>query len=394
MAFIDTVVSEKNFETELVAKLGWISVTRFMRVAYTRDTNPMTCGVLHHIFKSPNGDLFGIARATDVYSATSGIQAVFSDAYERFYRDRRLQNFYLYTLEKFDESFTRNHSVVVNSSPLRNALDVENISGAKDLDVFQSPMIPIIMRKRENEEVFFENMVYTNWWEDSLIRVRGYVDNKMAFITVQSDNAPRWEDNLVPRIPLFLGRFQSFSAEAKGNLAIFGGSQGRFDPDDYSNRTPLPIAQTYKSHPGNGISDVIVRRTKYGARYQAHYLAWNTTPNAMEPTLEGYPRSWNTPPGYMFNPSAYANEVFSSEVYIVHPEHGYYGFIPNIILTNQLSILDGDILEVETSTCQVFNGTEWEGDFDEYIYTEIDAPSPLTIPGRSIHRSAGIGIKS
>ncbi|MBJ8206168.1 hypothetical protein JDS91_34025, partial [Bacillus cereus] len=91
----------------------------------------------------------------------------------------------------------------------------------------------------------------------------------------------------------------------------------------------------YVNHPSNGIDSVMIKKTKYGARYQEHFLRWNVPPNLMPPTREElrlvknaqgtekeeeyarkYPRAWNyLRYGYYqydFHASRYSNKIHTS----------------------------------------------------------------------------------
>jgi hypothetical protein len=397
MPFISTNLSEGNFLTELTEILTtngeederWKLHAKFTRVAYSLGTdNPLVCAAKHYIFKSPLGDLFGIAVTSDVFQVNT-TNNLLSLGKSRLESDKRLLNLYLYTVEKFDLSDNVDHVIGTNYPVLRKALDVEYIFTNKP-ETYQSPIIPITLRKKDDNEKFFgSDKKYANWWEDSRVRITGYFDNGMLIFTIKADNAPSWSNYDVPRIPIFFGRFEAFGKDYSDNVALFAGTYNSSSNTDFE---PIfPIGKNYYPSPGNGISNVIVRKTKYGSRYQAHYLSSNTPPKLMPPNIDDYPQ-YNKPAyHYQYNPSKYSDEIHASLAYIVHPEHGVYGFLPNIILTEQLSILDGDILDVQSWKCHVWNGGNPHSHWEHYLYREIDSVSPLTIPG-TIHKTAGLGI--
>jgi len=48
----------------------------------------------------------------------------------------------------------------------------------------------------------------TNWWNDSLIKVLGFIDSESAFLILNSDTSPvNGQGNAVPSIPIYMGQF-------------------------------------------------------------------------------------------------------------------------------------------------------------------------------------------
>lgn len=368
MPYVDLKVSEDSFQFELAYLLQtmggegerWEIYAQFIRTAYTLgSSNPSICSAQHYILKSPKGDLFGMAITSDIFEGSSiSLSEIDYLGKERLESDKRLLNLYVYTLEKFDLEDNLDHVIGTNDSPIIKALDVEYIKTDKP-KTYQSPIVKMQLRKSESNEKFFGDYKrYSNWWEDSFIRIKGYFDDRMLFLTIQADNTCAWSVNEVPRIPLFFGRFDSFSSDIDKNVALFGGT---YSPYSIEVTPILPIKKEYFTQPGNGINNIIVRNTKYNERYQAHYLSSLTSGGVITAT----------------------DEIEASLAYIVHPEHGVYGTIPNIILTNQLSILDGDILEVSSLKCNVIQG-ELHSHWDNYIYTKINSLSPLTVANKEL----------
>src|SRR5690606_14631988 len=132
------------------------------------------------------------------------------------------------------------------------------------------------------------------------------------------DSAPAWEDNNVTIVPFFFGNLvvKGATEPNKTPIAMLGGTQVDkffdFDNIEIKTETLQPITRNYVNHPSNGIDSVMVKKTKYGARYQEHFLRWNVPPNLMPPTREElrlvkdamgaekeeefarkYPRAWN-----------------------------------------------------------------------------------------------------
>ncbi|MEC0276798.1 hypothetical protein [Peribacillus frigoritolerans] len=356
----------------------WTQLAQFTRVAYQKDARePLICAALHYILKSPKGDLFGIAITSDEFQGVAG-DNIFQQGYDRLNSDRRLTDLYVYTLEKYALTFGSNQYISTSNGVKRAALDLESFGSDLRLDHQQSPIIPVRMRKVTNSEKFFTDKQYSNWWEDSQIRVKGYYDDKMLFFTIQSDTSPAWANNETPKIPLYFGRFSSFSEDNGDNVALFAGTY-----EGATKKPIMPLRKDYYSSPGSGISNIIVRQSKYGARYQAHYLSWNATPAQFPPNQGGSLRKTaNEINRYPFNPSTYSDQVEASIAYIIHPEDGVYGSLSNIILSNHLSILDGDELEVQTAYCHTSSeNSEAHDHYDDYVVTAIDSACPFTIIG-------------
>lgn len=463
------------------------------------------CVTRHVIMKRWDGELLGLAQTTNAVEVnTKDMPRTPQGLYQWFvtlYGDSvDYSTLYAYTMDKY-EGYT--HSVDENGNPIpvtvitsdggmgvvKASLDIEYYNEYEFFkDTMQSPITQIRLRQYlENEEVqilqgkFYRNN--TNWWDDSLIRVKGVIDEYSFFFTLQADAAPSWEDNKVTKVPLFFGNLtnkeedgrrkelaDTQSPDSKSNVpvALFGGAQTEkfFNLDDVEETTETlqPIARNYVSRPSNGCDSIMVKKTRYGARYQSHYLQWNSPAHDMAPsrenirlaleefltltpevkyhldvplektgntivagtrvlnnkgefvgtknvsdmfehcthiliddkelvevvrvqnigkdyadilvkrlegylnrywrrwsTLKGYtkdqvdlitrkyPRAWNNLRfgyyNYDFNSSRYSDKVHTSRAYVVHPEDGVVGRLPNSIVTPLINLFDGDYLK-------------------------------------------------
>ncbi|TPG81301.1 hypothetical protein EEL32_20610 [Brevibacillus laterosporus] len=418
------------------------------------------------------------------------------------------------------------------------------VSKEKPLN-YQSPITVARTRIHQLEEtVTIAEMrtKLTNWWEDSKVRVLGFVDSKSAMLILLADTAPIWDRNAVPSIPIYMGDFdelgkdkeavnRSFmfdfygqsakngtvvankpmvsgestvkvwavgdlgrhnqnenirleigghtittittptkkdpttttkdkayfvgefslyniqgrsaldikltpstniggyspvaarvwlefdiqtSHEEKSPSALFAGtahySKGNltsalhasatFDYNDYEDSNQqeiiLPILKDYPHFPSNGIDSIMVKRTKFGARYQAHYLMWNIPPNTMPPARIGnnggmHPRAWrdaeNPSYKYQFSPSRYSDKAHTSRALIVHPEDGKYGTLRNVILVSPLTIMNGDELKEADKKCEDGVNT-----YKTYSYYLVEGISPLTKRASTAYAPAGLGI--
>lgn len=118
---------------------------------------------------------------------------------------------------------------------IRAALDVEVLATEwddatksvfiteTDHRVMQSPIVKTTLRAEFLEHVDTP-VWHTNWWTDSEIRVKGHVDSTNIFLILQADNAPAWENNVVPTIPLYFGKVISVDGETDEGYALFSGT--------------------------------------------------------------------------------------------------------------------------------------------------------------------------
>ena len=297
---------------------------------------------------------------------------------------------------------------------LRLSLDVEYFGSSNYYpDTFQSPIVEMKLKGDTGESVeIIDDIKYktnTNWWKDSLVQLMGYFDEKSCFFTLRVDTAPIWEDNVTPVIPFFFGDIVT-DFEKKGleeTVALFGGTQvdKDFDFDDTGLKTReviQPVTRNYVSHPSNGIDSVIVKRTKHGARYQSHYISANVPPYLMPPdrqevredgVVRKYPRAWNyMRDGYYqydFKVSKYSKKIHASKAYVVHPEDGKIGYLPNILVIPTINVRGGDILKHPVRCTGDGNGKE---PYNVYYTIVIEGSSPLTKRPSSHYRPLAVAV--
>lgn len=270
-------------------------------------------------------------------------------------------------------------------------------------NLLQSPYS--IMRLRSVEEAEQTVNGYpiqnSNWHPDSIVEIKGVVEEDFAFLTIETDSGPSYNNNVTPSIPLFFGRFKALSQDDDRNYALIAGSAFKSDDPryDFDSTTPfdggippMPTLKKYPNTPANGIDNVMVFRTKGGAYYQSHHLFVEVDPNGMPPKREfdgrKYPSAWQQadadPYDYQMNPSRYSGEVHASRIYIAHMDEGVRGYLDGIIGLNPISLLDGDTLKVKVAWCE-------EG-YDEYEYKVLSSVSPFTKYPSTPFRPLGLGI--
>lgn len=412
---------------------------------------------------------------------------------------------------------------ILSASPfhvIRSALDLEvletewssSLSAAiitkTDPRVMQSPIVKSTIRAEFLEHVD-DPIWHTNWWTDSEIAVKGHVDSNTILLTLQADNAPSWDSNLVPTIPLYFGKVLSMDGDKDEGYALFAGTvppykkvnnakntvylthaigkentfirvtdgsklpevpamlviggreavkmtakegdiitvereqlgtvvptyntydkngnitgtytghnQGAaviryadwnvqkqdnktivstFDFDDRHasvGEIMFPLLKVYPHYPSNGIDSVMVSRSRFGARYQSHYLSWGTATRQMPPgkfTLDGrkYPRAYEAMDKtnnykYQFNTSRYSGKIHSTRLYVVHPEEGVRGYLDKAIGFNLQSVNTPN-LRVRKENCP-------NKIYEMYKYQSVGAVSPLTKIPATTYRPIGVGI--
>jgi hypothetical protein len=443
MPYIDTNVKEGTLLTDLKALItanGWIYEKSFKKVAYPNTLiNPqsslnadskISLSVAEHmIFSNAQGLYYGIAK---IYNFTElkkdlphdpKVSDVEETAFKQWIADQ-YQGFgkecavFFYMSEQIPAIIEGGHfGCAVDVSTQRGAIDIENelsryVSNGSGGYIFeyhesypdrqQSPFIKSTLRNPN----LADTDVATNWWPDSLVRVKGFIDAEHLFVVMQADNTPAFMNNVVPTVPVYWGKFESFKTGDVGNHALWAGtafdtgSETQSHTFDQKSSTPyrvtadyLPVGKTYPNFPGNGIDNIIVKRAELGSRYQAYFLSWNTAPQNMPPDRVGkdggqYPLSWTTQDNdeykYKFNPSMYSQKIHTSRAYLIHPDEGVRGYLPKMVILSPLGLVNEDKLKVRTGTCP--------DTFDIYRFFLTSAISPVSKRPGTAYTPAGIGI--
>lgn len=441
MPYIDTAFTEGTFLDDLKDLLvtnGWTYIKSFEKMAYPAkimntttlisDSAAVDIAVAKHkIFKNAKGIYYGIAVMRQVNTTYGQVKGHISDeaAFQQWIRDNYSKDFS--TAQIFVYMFEKEPEIVDGSSigcmvgdkipAIRGAGDIELLESKwvgegvtaqfeytkYDSDVMQSPWVQVVLRNPNLQKTD----VASNWFPDSLITICGYVDSNNLFVMLQADPTPAFADNVVPLTPLYMGDFTSLDPNDTNNYALFGGTafntgdetaSHNFDFDStvpYRDATQsMPVLKTYPNFPGNGVDNIIVRRAKYGARYQAYYLSWNTQSNGTKPDRigkdgGGYPKAWQGPENdeykYQFNPSIYSGMVHSSKIYIVHPDEGVRGYLPRAVALAPFGLVNKDKLKVKKQNCPT-------PEYDQYIYFLSEAISPFSKRPATPYRPMGVGI--
>lgn len=465
MPYIDTMVSEGNLLNDLLALFstqGWTKERYFKRTAFNAlMINPIVpqldintynvCIAEHMILKHPSEDVYygfavsgdfsllygaipkSVRPMTSVDEITStefgGTDYRSSDEFATFanwvtnkwppYKQKH--TLYVYMVEKVHSDFAENQdSCIAWDGDLKQAaldLDVietgyKLVQGAPKFTIYQgkqayrSPVSTIRFRipnLDSSSNIYGVDFpaITGNWFNDSKIEIKGLLDKDKAMFVMQADASASFEDNGVPTLPFYIGKFDRLDPEDNNNHCLMAGSAFPSNTPtlDYDSKTPMntaiqPLLQTYPKYPSNGVDSIMVWRNRKGARYQSHVLYVETAPNAMEPlrTHEGkdYPRAWQRAEAdaykYQMNPSQYTNNVTSSYAYFAHADEGLRGKLTDIIVCNPISIRNYTTLKHRLATCP--------DDYEDYIAFVTEAVSPLSkVPGTPYH-SLAVGIST
>lgn len=458
-------IREDNVQDALgliLERHGWTLALRFRKAVTTAHFlsnghpksarhNEIFAVAEHYIYRNSKGKMLGLAiaaefteftyhdRTVPYYNWMSGTaqekQVMIEWLEDKFQENKVNTSLYFYMVERLPDIENNvtlltpyGGSNVDDSDPnnpyrptdaeriLRMALDCEVIetdysTGAQNSlyikravpMTMQSPIVKSSLRPKFTENIDYPFM-QTNWWSDSEISMRGYIDSENIFVVFQADNVPAWENNIVPTIPLYFGDIVPLD-EGDDAVALFAGTVAPgttethvanydFDSIVRSGEQIMPILKNYPRHPSNGVDTVMLSRSKFGARYQEYFLSWNAAPNEMPPAREGidgrkqYPRSYqnfNTNTyKYQISPSRYSNKVHTSRIYVIHPEEGVRGYLEHSIGLNATNFSTGK-LRVRKENCP-------EKVYDVYKYLPISGLSPLTKRPGTTYRPMGLAI--
>ncbi|HFU7053811.1 TPA: hypothetical protein ACGN81_000695 [Bacillus cereus] len=441
MAYIEKVVSEAEFHTELVNTMiqnGWKKISSFYKIIYkfTKSEKPdyKYWAAKHVILKNNDGGLYGIVQVWK-WTTKSKLDIDFSKPEGKTEFKTYLENnpqfkdrscMYIYMIEKLLD-YEEDSVIVMGAEDGKEVdyiLDVElagvTVREIQDVDSEGKPYYRTVYDYTDKPELMMSPWIKstfrnpkltnidadTNWWPDSMVRITGQVDQSRVVLLIQADKTPAFDNNSVPVVPVYMGKLESYAADDTIADALWAGtaydegSEVSSHKFDFESKAPfrdvkkyMPRTKAYPKSPGNGIDNIIIKRSRFGARYQAHYLSWNVPPNMMPPDRKSttggqYPTAWqnheNDEYKYQFNPSVYSNKVHTSRAYIVHPEEGVRGYMPYIVLLSPLGLLNGDKLKVRQNTCPDTH--------DIYRFFTVDAISPITKLPATAYRPAGLGI--
>lgn len=124
---------------------------------------------------------------------------------------------------------------------------------------------------------------------------------------------------------------------------------------------------TYGVGTANGVTDISMYRTRGGAYYQQHRVAFHT------------PEEFMTKIG--FNPSSFTGKVYVSCISVVHPFDGYRGTLDGVVAVDGTSLAPIDELVVN------------KGQPDEEVYKFFAINAPYSFISSSANSFYGIAVK-
>lgn len=455
MPYIKTIFTEgsilEDFEALLTSN-GWTSEEKFKKLAFAYgdmyygsqniSADPgefdFTYYIANHLIVSnASGELFGIAQLKKITRKNKQLPSELLETTKKrpnsaaMIADPNLQKklhewmmaqdegemtdtseIYFYMLKDMP-TITEGKINVYPDGTARGAIDVENLdytpytylngsitvysfdSKDAELTLMQSPMMKV--KTRETGAV--NNGWLTNWWADSKMRVEGLVSPETVSLIIQSDNTAAYDDNNVPTIPIYMGQLIPEDSADTNESVLFGGTAVAQATYNYRSLTPyqatplLPLKKAYPKSPGNGIDNLIVKRARYGAFYQAYYLSFQTGSDTMPPDRistdgKSYASSWKNQANdeylFRFNPSAYDGKVHVSRAYVIHPEEGVRGHLKDMLMASSIGLINSDRLRLKREACPDV--------FDLYKYFVVDAVSPMTKRPAIPYSPAGFAI--
>lgn len=455
MPYIETLFTEQTLQSDFIAAAvanGWEEVKRFRKVAY--QFNDIFFGIAsgwmepwkhslkimiadHALLRNRRGDIFGIARICEPPLQWGDLPSQFKNGElpnqaQLEENDELRQQLHDWMFSQWNDTFVDTSKIYFymlksvpsipdglrivypsNTLTVRDALDIELLhyeprklvtgygyeffATNAQHEIMQSPIVPVSTR----EVNVPDNGWLTNWWPDSKIRVEGFINDDMLILVIQADNTAAFDDNNVPTIPIYFGSLVPFDVNDTENAVLFAGTAVSDAKYKYDLETPhiptaniiLPTNKQYPKYPGNGIDNLIVKRTKLGAYYQAYSLSYQATPEKMPPDRQStdgkqYVSAWknksNDEYQYQFNPSRYTKRAHVSRAIVTHPEEGHRGYLKGLVMTHSVGMRNGVRLKLKKQACPDV--------FEYYKYFVVDAISPLTKRPAIVSRPAGFGI--
>jgi hypothetical protein len=176
----------------------------------------------------------------------------------------------------------------------------------------------------------------------------------------------------------------ALSTDASGNKTYTGvNAQDNTKPVPVSNYNPdeagvvrdpitggvieVKFPKTWGTNTATGVNDVSMYKTRSGVYFQRHQASFITPEEFMKKDA--------------FNPSRWTNKFHLSPLYLVHGYDGYRGWLKDIVVVDDSSIVHLDELIVGKGTAQ------------EEIYKYFRLSAPFSLMTNSANTNYGIGIK-
>ncbi|MGM7634154.1 hypothetical protein [Bacillus sp. Hm123] len=453
MPYVKTMFTEETLQTDFVdlaTSNGWSLVKRFKKVTFAftdifygtspgsePSKRPLRIKIADHaLIKNSHDDIFAIARVCEPDLKWRDLPSQFKDGevpdQVALHSDIDLRKkLHEWMLSKWDENavdtskiyfymlkeapeITEDLQVVYPSiaANVRDVLDIELLhyeprkmetsygyeylpSNAQHL-IMQSPMVPVSTRNIGTED----NGWLTNWWPDSKIKVEGFINEETLALLIRADSTAAFDENQVPLIPVYFGSLVPLDPNDKDHASLFAGSAVSDGKYKYDATNPfidetsilMPTKKKYPQNPGNGIDNIIVKRSIQGAYYQAYSLSSHTGPEKMPPDRQDdsgrqFPSAWKNAGNDEYNyppTSSYSGKATVSRAMVIHPEERQRGYLKNLILAESVGPRNNTRLKVKKVACPDV--------FEFYKYFVVDAVSPITKRPSVAYRPMAIGI--
>ncbi|WP_338749770.1 hypothetical protein [Bacillus sp. FJAT-52991] len=453
MPYVKTMFTEETLQADFVdlaVSNGWTLVKRFRKVTfaftdvfygtgYTQDPDKRNLRLKiadHALIKNSRNDIFAITRICAPVLKWGDLPSELKTGeypnQEGFTNDPLLRKqLHEWMFSKWDENAVDTSKVyfyMLKDAPtiaedlqvvypstnadVRDALDIELLhyvprkienntsyeylpSNAQHL-IMQSPMVPVSTRNIGTED----NGWLTNWWPDSKIKVEGFINEETLALLIRADSTAAFDENQVPLIPVYFGSLVPLNPADKEHASLFAGSAVPDGKYKYDAITPfidetsilMPIKKKYPQNPGNGIDNIIVKRSAQGAYYQAYSLSSHTGPEKMPPDRQDnsgrqFPSAWKNAGNDEYNyppTSSYSGKATVSRAMVIHPEERQRGYLKHLILAESVGPRNNIRLKVKKAACPNI--------FEFYKYFVVDAVSPVTKRPAVAYRPMAIGI--
>lgn len=190
------------------------------------------------------------------------------------------------------------------------------------------------------------------------IRYYGSVNNDRFTMVLEGDGTLNYTEYKISFG--YCGRILSFKEgvdDVEGNFALTVKTQGT-----------ITTSTKYGDNTANGMSDIMMFKTRSGVPYQQHFPAFITPYYNLKKEANG------------FNASAWTDKYHLSPVYVVHGKDGYRGYLDGVVALDRQNIVHKDELIVTNP------------DLTEDRYKYFNVHTDLSFMGSSANSSYGLAI--
>ncbi len=225
----------------------------------------------------------------------------------------------------------------------------------------------------------YAKIPYVGIFENLTIQFYISVDNDHAAMVLIGDPTLNYDNYLISFG--YVGKISNFkdsSNDTAGNFALTTGSSsvpcipnGVTRDPLYGNIIDIKYSDFWGEYTATGVSDISMYKTRNDTFYQRHYVSFITTSEDMDKDR--------------FNPSRWTNKFHLSPAYVVHGYDGYRGWLTDVVVVDNTSIIHLDKLVINKGS------VDPEKPEETYRYFKINAPFSFLTNTPNFH--CGIGIK-